>query len=96
MRSPRGPLARRYGERPWLRSVATALTFAPMTGVWNLAGFPAASVPFPGAVSSTTGLPGAIQLVAGPGREQTLLALAAGIERVSPWRRHAPVYDPAG
>jgi amidase len=85
------PPARRYGERSWLRSVATALMFAPMTGVWNLAGFPAASVPVPG-----QGLPGAVQLVAAPGREQTLLALAAEIERASPWRRHAPAYDPAG
>jgi amidase len=85
------PPARRYGERSWLRSVATALMFAPMTGVWNLAGFPAASVPVPG-----RGLPGAVQLVAAPGGEQTLLAVAAQIERASPWRRHAPGYDPAG
>jgi amidase len=85
------PPARRYGERSWLRSVATALMFAPMTGVWNLAGFPAASVPVPG-----QGLPGAVQLVAAPGREQTLLALGAQIERATPWRRHAPGYDPAG
>ena len=84
------PPARRYGERSWLRSVATALTFAPMTGVWNLAGFPAASVPVPG-----QRLPGAVQLVAAPGREQTLLALAAEIEHVNPWQRHAPGYDPA-
>ena len=91
---PRGdacPPARRYGERSWLRSVATALTFAPMTGIWNLAGFPAASVPVPG-----RGLPGAVQLVAAPGGEQALLALAAQLERASPWRRHAPAYDPAG
>jgi len=36
-----------------------------------------------------------VATVAGPGREQTLLALAAQLERVSPWRRHAPGYDPA-
>jgi amidase len=85
------PPARRYGERSWLRSVATALMFAPMTGVWNLAGFPAASVPVPG-----PGLPGAVQLVAAPGREQALLALGAQLERLNPGRRHAPGYDPAG
>jgi amidase len=85
------PPARRYGERSWLRSVAAALMFAPMTGVWNLAGFPAASVPVPG-----QRLPGAVQLVAAPGREQTLLALSAQLERVNPWRRHAPRYEPAG
>jgi amidase len=84
------PPARRYGDRSWLRSVATALMFAPMTGLWNLAGFPAASVPVPGKA-----LPGAVQLVAAPGHEQTLLAVAAEIERVGPWPRHAPAYDPA-
>jgi amidase len=83
------PPARRYGERSWLGSVVTSLTFAPMTGVWNLAGYPAASVPAGG-----PGLPAAVQLVAAPGREQTLLALAAEIERSSPWRRHAPGYEP--
>jgi amidase len=81
------PPARRYGERSWLRSVATALTFAPMTGVWNLAGFPAASVPAGGAE-----LPAAVQLVAAPGREQVLLALAAQLERAQGWPRHAPAY----
>jgi amidase len=88
------PPARRYGERSWLRSVATALMFAPMTGVWNLAGFPAASVPVAG--DGPSGLPRAVQLVAAPGREQALLDLAAQLERASPWRRHAPAYDPAG
>jgi amidase len=83
------PPARRYGERSWLGSAVRSLTFAPMTGVWNLAGYPAASVPAGG-----PGLPAAVQLVAAPGREQTLLALAAEIERSSPWRRHAPGYDP--
>lgn len=81
------PPARRYGERSWLRSVATGLMFAPMTGAWNLAGFPAASVPVPG-----PGLPGAVQLVAAPGREQVLLALAAQLERAQGWPRHAPAY----
>jgi amidase len=85
------PPARRYGERSWLGSAVSSLMFAPMTGVWNLAGYPAASVPAGG-----TGWPAAVQLVAAPGREQTLLALAAEIERSSPWRRHAPGYDPAG
>jgi amidase len=81
------PPARRYGERSWLRSVATGLMFAPMTGAWNLAGFPAASVPVPG-----RGLPGAVQLVAALGREHVLLALAAQLERARGWPRHAPCY----
>ena len=101
------PPALRYGERSWPRSVVTALRFAPMTGVWNLAGYPAASVPLPsgdGAWLSDAGLdpwlagvrlPGAVQLVAPPGGEQLLLALAAQIERLQPWPRYALAYDPA-
>jgi amidase len=85
------PPARRYGERSWVRSAVSSLMFGPMTGVWNLVGYPAASVP-----ASGPGMPAGVQLVAAPGREQTLLALAAEIERSSPWRRHAPGYDPAG
>ena len=84
------PPARRYGERSWVRSAVSSLMFAPMTGVWNMAGYPAASVPAGGLA-----MPAGVQLVAAPGREQTLLALAAEIERSSPWRRHAPGYDPA-
>lgn len=85
------PPARRWGERSWLRSTALSLTFAPMTGAWNLAGFPAASVPVPRA-----GLPGAAQLVAAPGREHLLLAVAAQLERARGWPRHAPAYANAG
>lgn len=81
------PPARRWGERSWLRSVALSLTFAPMTGTWNLAGFPAAAVPVPRA-----GLPGAVQLVAAPGREHLLLSIAAQIESARGWSRHAPGY----
>jgi len=86
------PPARRWGERSWLNSAVTSLRFAPMTGTWNMAGFPAASVPAP---PGRTGLPGAVQLVAAPGGEAVLLALAAQLERARGWRRHAPAYDPS-
>ncbi len=85
------PTARRRGEEAWLRSVVMSITFAPMTGIWNLAGFPAASVP---TGACTAGLPGSVQLVAAPGREDVLLALAAQLERARGWPRHAPSYDP--
>lgn len=85
------PAARRRGEEAWLRSVATSIRFAPMTGIWNVAGFPAASVP---TGACTAGLPGSVQLVAAPGREAVLLALAAQLERARGWQRHAPAYDP--
>ncbi|HEX3958451.1 MAG TPA: amidase family protein [Trebonia sp.] len=81
----RCPLARRYGTLSWPRSFAAALRFTPMTSVWNLAGYPAATVPVP-----ADGLPGAVQLVTRPGREDLLLALAAQLEKARPWPRHAP------
>ena len=90
------PPARRWGERSWLRSVAMSLTFAPMTGIWNMAGFPAASVPVTGTGPDDMGLPGAVQLVAAPGREQLLLAVAAQMERARGWPRHAPAFAPDG
>jgi amidase len=70
-----------------------SLMFAPMTGAWNLAGFPAASVPVP---AGGAGLPRAVQLVAAPGREQVLLDVAAQLERGRGWPRHAPGFAPAG
>jgi amidase len=86
------PRALRYGTRSWPRSVGTALRFAPMTGVWNLAGYPAATVPVP---PETNGLPGAVQLVTTPGREDLLLSVAAQLEAARPWPRHAPGYAAA-
>jgi amidase len=85
------PPARRWGEGSWLHSVVTSLTYAPMTGLWNLAGFPAAAVPTGPAVG---GLPGSVQLVAAPGGEPVLLSLAAQLERARGWARHAPAYAP--
>jgi amidase len=82
------PAARRWGEGSWLHSVVTSLRYAPMTGAWNLAGYPAASVP---AGVSSQGLPLAVQLVATPGKESLLLGLAAQLERERSWPRHAPL-----
>ncbi|HEX6467777.1 MAG TPA: amidase family protein [Streptosporangiaceae bacterium] len=85
------PPARR-GENAWLRSFLTSLRYAPMTAAWNLAGYPAISVP---AGVSESGLPLAVQLVATPGKEALLLGLAAQLERRRPWPRFAPAYEPA-
>jgi amidase len=85
------PTARSGGEGSWLRSVVTSLTYAPLTGAWNLAGYPAASVPM--GVSSA-GLPVGVQLVAAPGNEALILGLAAQLEAAHPWSRHAPSYNP--
>ena len=50
------------------------------TTPWNLAGLPAASVPF----GSDQGLPLGLQIVAPAGGRATVLALAAQIERLRP------------
>jgi amidase len=43
-----------------------------------------------------TGQPLAVQFVGPPDAERRLLWLAGELERRLPWRRHAPVFDPAG
>jgi amidase len=83
------PAARRWGEGSWLHSVVASVRYAPMSATWNLAGYPAASVPLG---VSPQGLPLAVQLVSTPGNESVLLGLAAQLERERPWRRHSPLY----
>jgi amidase len=63
----------------FLRSYLNGARTVPFTQAWNLAGFPAMSLPFGG----TTTEPGAVQLIALPGREARLLHLAEQLERVS-------------
>ncbi len=72
------------------RPVATALRSLQRTAyttAWNVAGFPAASVP---AGFTDDGLPLAVQLVALPGRERTLLALAAQLQKAFDWTGRRP------
>ncbi|WP_233498382.1 amidase [Blastococcus sp. TF02A-26] len=86
------PLAARpWHERGFLANVTANARWAPFASPWNLAGVPAASVP---AGTRPEGWPLAVQLVGPPGAEQRLLWLAGELERVRPWRRHAPVFDP--
>ncbi len=77
-----------WARRGWLATLKAAVEFAPFTAAWNVAGFPAASVPLG---VDATGLPVAAQLVAGPGGEGRLLAAARTLEQVAPWARTAPV-----
>lgn len=77
-----------WGHRGWLATLKAAMEFAPFTGAWNVAGFPAASVPMG---VDGAGLPVAAQLVAGPGGEGRLLAIARLLEHAAPWQRTARV-----
>jgi amidase len=67
-----------------------AATYAPFTNPWNLAGYPAASVP---AGIHSVGTPLAVQVVAPDGREARVLSVAKQLEQLAPWPRHAPPPD---
>jgi amidase len=83
----RAPEAAPWHERGWLRNVLVNTAYAPTTPPWNLAGWPALTLPLgtlPGSAA-----PRAVQLVTRPGGEERLLALAARIESLKPWERTA-------
>src|SRR3954471_12190365 len=61
--------------------------WVPFNVLWNSTGQPAVSVP---AGFSSTGLPVAVQLIARPNQEATLLSLAAELEHERPWADHHP------
>lgn len=65
--------------------------WVPYNGVWNVTGQPAASVP---AGFGSDGLPRAVQLVARPNDEATLLSLAAQLEAERPWAQLRPPQTP--
>ncbi len=83
--------ATRWGDRSWAANVAGAVRSAPFAAAWNIAGFPAMSVP--AGIHPGTGTPLSVQLVARPGRESMLLSVAATLEKLRPWRRVAPAYS---
>jgi len=61
----------------------------PYAGTWNVLGNPAASVP---ALLNDDGLPVAVQLVARPNDEHTIVSLAAQIEAERPWPERPPIH----
>jgi amidase len=73
-------------SRPWVTSLRSSRRSA-YTTPWNVAGFPAASVP---AGFTDDGLPLAVQLIALPGRERTLLSLAGQLQRAYDWTTRRP------
>ncbi|MGY1732453.1 amidase [Geodermatophilus sp. SYSU D01045] len=85
--------ARPWHERGFLANVTANARWAPWASPWNLAGVPAVVLPVG---TREEGVPLAVQLVGPPGSETRLLWLAGELERRAPWRRHAPVFDPAG
>ena len=73
--------------RSWLRTSVEASATVPYVACWNLTGQPACSVP---AGFAADGLPRAVQLIAKPNDEATLVALAAQIEAERPWAQDRP------
>jgi amidase len=73
-------------ERPWalLDRLAAHVAFAEP---WNETGQPAISLPLH---ATPEGLPIGVQLVAGPGREDVLLRVAAQLEAACPWSGRRP------
>ena len=80
------PPAQEWHRRGWLTNVLTSSRFAPYPAVWNLAGYPAMSIPMG---TRSDGLPLAVQMIGAPGSEARLLAVAAALQRELPWQRHA-------
>jgi amidase len=70
----------------WVRTMLGVANWL-YTPPWNIAGLPAASVPFG---QDEDGLPIGVQLVGPRGAESTLLALARQIEQLQPWPQLAP------
>ncbi|WP_378736422.1 amidase family protein [Nocardia brasiliensis] len=79
------PKARAWHNRGWLANVLASSRFSPFTPLWNLVGWPAASIPM--GMHPDVGTPVAAQLAGPPGSESTLLRLSAQLESLHPWRR---------
>ncbi|MCL2594503.1 MAG: amidase family protein, partial [Promicromonosporaceae bacterium] len=75
------------------RNFEQQYNFTPYTGMSNVAGLPAITVPIIWTEPTGTapaGLPMGIQLVGHPGGEHTLLALAAQLEQTLNWPARRP------
>jgi amidase len=86
--------AARWEGRGAMRTLLGMASVYPFTGVWNMTGQPAVSIPAP---PSRDGLPIGAQLVGPPHAEGRLLALAAQLERELDWpERRPPLGSPEG
>ena len=84
-------MAKEWSKKSFVRTMLGTVAWTPYAAPWNVAGFPAIVVPV-GKQHARTKTPLAVQIVARPGREDLLLAIAAYLESVRPWHRNAPPY----
>lgn len=82
------PRAKAWHREGWFANLVTNLTSYPFAAAWNLADVPAATVP----IGEDGGRPLAVQIVGRRGAEATVLTVAAELERLVPWTRHAPAW----
>jgi amidase len=73
--------------KSWLPTTLAASATVAYASCWNYSGQPACSVP---AGFDADGLPRAVQFIAKPNDEATLVALAAQIEDARPWAQDRP------
>ncbi|GAB2958813.1 amidase family protein [Saccharothrix stipae] len=79
-----------WNRRPTLAALLAAARMTTFLPLWNVTGYPAASVP---AGHTRTGLPLAVQLVAPAHDERTILTAAGQLQRARPWTdRRPPAY----
>ncbi len=84
--------AAEWGKKGWYANLMANIRYAPYPSLFNLLGWPAASVP--AGWHATADVPLAVQLVAAPqpdgGGEAAILGVAVQLERLRPWPRTAP------
>lgn len=80
------PAASEWRSKPWAANIAANLSAYPFFAAWNLADLPAMVVP----MWNDGGRPLAVQVVGATGREDLVLSVAAQLESLVPWDRHAP------
>jgi amidase len=80
-----------WHEKGWWANIAANIRYAPYPSLWNLLGWPAASIP--AGWHATAQVPLAVQLVAAHQGERLLLSVATQLERLRPWARTAPTEE---
>ena len=93
-----GPVADGWHRRGWVANLRANIGYAPYAALWNLLGWPAATVP--AGWHDGAQVPLSVQLVAHPAAEGAgealLLGVAAQLEAASPWTRVAPAAATVG
>ncbi|MCX5043217.1 amidase family protein [Aldersonia sp. NBC_00410] len=77
-----------WSELSWRANVTASVRYSPLAAIWNLLGWPGASVPV--GIHTESRTPVAAQLIGPPGSEADILAIARQVESRHPWVRRPP------